>query len=175
MRRPRGHRLSPQGSKEIGTPVTVITDAGSRIGDTPDVVMVRGAPKQDPFEPGGARQPWKGEAAARFVSTGITSSRALPTSSAGYWSPKYLRSCKRLRSDVFLGRRFFVPSASEATESEQSISTQMRSSPAAWDVGGRFLPVQWVASQPILKRILLELKLAVCHDHADAFVGEESR
>ena len=40
-----------------------------------------------PFEPGGTRQPWKGEAAARFVCAGIASSRALSTSSAGYWSP----------------------------------------------------------------------------------------
>src|SRR5258707_5547463 len=30
---------------------------------------------------------WKGEAAASLVLLGITSSRVLPTSSAGYWSP----------------------------------------------------------------------------------------
>ena len=46
-----------------------------------------GESKHIPFEPGDTKQPWKGEAAARFVSAGITSSCALPTSSAGYWSP----------------------------------------------------------------------------------------
>jgi len=47
-----------------------------------------GSCNKTPFEPGGTKRPWKGEAAACFVSTGIASSRALPTSSAGYWSPR---------------------------------------------------------------------------------------
>jgi hypothetical protein len=39
------------------------------------------------LEPGDTSRQWKGEAAAGFVRAGIISSRALPTSSAGYWFP----------------------------------------------------------------------------------------
>jgi len=46
-----------------------------------------GARKKALFEPGDTRRQWKGEAAACFVHTGITSSRMLPTSSIGYWFP----------------------------------------------------------------------------------------
>jgi hypothetical protein len=69
------------------TPVTVVTDRSSRIGDTPIVAKAWGASRKVPFEPDDTKQPWKGEAAACFVCAGITSSRALPTSSVGYWSP----------------------------------------------------------------------------------------
>jgi hypothetical protein len=62
-----------------------------------------GARKKALFEPGDTKRQWKGEAAACFVNTGIASSRTLPTSSVGYWSPSTnLVQCKRLRSDVFL-------------------------------------------------------------------------
>jgi hypothetical protein len=57
------------------------------MGDTPIVNMVRRASKNVLLEPGDTKLPWKGEAAASFVHTGITSSRMLPTSSVGYWSP----------------------------------------------------------------------------------------
>src|ERR1017187_5257095 len=57
------------------------------MGETPSVSMVRRADNIAFFEPAGTRQQWKGEAAASLVCTGITSGRALPTSSAGYWSP----------------------------------------------------------------------------------------
>ena len=60
----------------------------------------RGPARTALLEPGDTRQQWKGEAAASFVCAGITSSRVLPTSSAGYWSP--LLSC-------------ILTSASEAT------------------------------------------------------------
>ena len=62
------------------------------MGDTPVVNMVRKARKKALLEPGDTKRLWKGEAAASFVSTGITSSRALPTSSAGYWYPVILFS-----------------------------------------------------------------------------------
>jgi len=67
--------------------VTVITAPRGQVVETPIVNMVRRARKKALFEPGDTRQQWKGEAAASFVSTGITSSCVLPTSSAGYWSP----------------------------------------------------------------------------------------
>jgi hypothetical protein len=72
------------------TLVTAVTDRPSRMRETPFVNMVRRVCKKTLLEPGDTRQQWKGEAAASFVCTGITSSRALPTSSAGYWSPSYL-------------------------------------------------------------------------------------
>ncbi len=67
--------------------VTAVTVRVKELGDTAYVNMVRRARKQVLFEPGDTKQQWKGEAAASFVRTGITSSCALPTSSAGYWSP----------------------------------------------------------------------------------------
>jgi hypothetical protein len=70
--------------------VTAVTVRQSRIGDTPFVNMVRRVRKKALLEPGDTRQQWKGEAAASFVCAGITSSRTLPTSSVGYWSPSYL-------------------------------------------------------------------------------------
>ena len=54
----------------------------------------------------------KGKPRLASFSAGITSSRVLPTSSAGYWSPSL--SCvissfyKRLRRDVILRGRIFV-------------------------------------------------------------------
>ena len=81
------HASEGSGSKLCTTPVTAVTERSAHIGDTPFVNMVRRARKKVLFEPGDTRQQWKGEAAASFVCTGITSSRVLPTSSAGYWSP----------------------------------------------------------------------------------------
>ena len=49
--------------------------------------MVRRVRKKAFFEPGDTGQQWNGEAAASFVCIGIASSRALPTSNAGYWFP----------------------------------------------------------------------------------------
>ena len=69
------------------TRVTAITVQPFRMGDTPFVNMVRRARKKALLEPGDTKQQWKGEAAACFVSIGIASSRTLPTSSVGYWSP----------------------------------------------------------------------------------------
>jgi hypothetical protein len=68
-------------------PVMAVTECAFYIGETPVVNMVRRVRKKVLFEPGDTRQQWKGEAAASFVCEGITSSRVLPTSSAGYWSP----------------------------------------------------------------------------------------
>jgi hypothetical protein len=70
--------------------------------------MVRRFRKKFLLEPGDTKQMWKGEAAASFVYAGITSSRVLPTSSAGYWSPSYLVSNKRLRREEILRGRFFA-------------------------------------------------------------------
>jgi hypothetical protein len=64
-----------------------VTERVFRMGDTPFVNMVRRAHKYAFLEPGDTGQQWKGEAAASFVCAGITSSRALPTSSVGYWYP----------------------------------------------------------------------------------------
>ncbi len=86
-----GTRAFPSANRRSAiaqTPVTAVTDRRRWIGDTPIVVEAWGAGTKVPFEPGGTKQPWKGEAAACFVCAGITSSRALPTSSAGYWSPR---------------------------------------------------------------------------------------
>jgi len=69
------------------TCVTAITDRTFRMRETPLVNMVRRVGKFTLLEPGDTEQQWKGEAAASFVCAGITSSRALPTSSAGYWYP----------------------------------------------------------------------------------------
>ena len=67
--------------------MTAVTDQVFRMGDTSVVNMVQRVSKKTLLEPGDTRQQWKGEAAASFVSAGITSSRMLPTSSVGYWSP----------------------------------------------------------------------------------------
>jgi len=67
--------------------VTAVTERIFRMGDTSVVNMVRRVRQKALLEPGDTRQQWKGEAAASFVCAGITSSRALPTSSVGYWSP----------------------------------------------------------------------------------------
>jgi len=69
------------------TCVTAVTVRPVDLGETPVVNMVREESSKASLEPGDTRQQWKGEAAASFVHTGITSSRALPTSSVGYWSP----------------------------------------------------------------------------------------
>ena len=55
-------------------------------------------------------QPWKGEAAASLVCAGITSSRVLPTSSAGYWSPfVLLEYASASEAKISFGGDFFVP------------------------------------------------------------------
>ena len=72
------------------THVTAVTEPHFGMGDTPLVNMVRGTRTNVLLEPGDARLQWKGEAAASFVNAGITSSRALPTSSVGYWSPSVI-------------------------------------------------------------------------------------
>ena len=77
------------------TSVTAVTDRPPDIGETSIVNMVQRACKKVLLEPGDTRQQWKGEAATSFVQTGITSSRALPTSSVGYWSP--ILSCSHTR------------------------------------------------------------------------------
>jgi len=64
-----------------------VTERHVHIGDTSVVNMVQRVRKKSLLEPGDTRQQWKGEAAASFVSAGITSSRMLPTSSVGYWYP----------------------------------------------------------------------------------------
>lgn len=76
-----GHCLS---SSEHGRVMT-ITERQLILGDTSVVNMVQRASKKVHLEPGDTKWQWKGEAAAAFVCIGITSSRALPTSSAGYW------------------------------------------------------------------------------------------
>jgi hypothetical protein len=89
--------------------VTAVTEWTFDIGDTPVVNMVRRMSKKILLEPGDTRQLWKGEAAASLVCTGITSSRVLPTSSAGYWSPSLTcAKYKRLRRDDLLRGRFFL-------------------------------------------------------------------
>jgi hypothetical protein len=84
--------LSPIG-RNAHTSVTAVTDRFSGMGDTSIVNKVQRVSKKALLEPGDTRQQWKGEAATSFVSAGITSSRALPTSSVGYWSP--FSSCIR--------------------------------------------------------------------------------
>jgi hypothetical protein len=49
------------------SPVTAVTDRQFFIGDTSIVNMVRKAGTKALFEPGDARQQWKGEAAASLV------------------------------------------------------------------------------------------------------------
>ncbi len=71
------------------TCVTAVTVWYFLMGETSIVNMVQRVSKKTLLEPGDTRQQWKGEAAASFVCIGITSSRALPTSSAGYWSPLF--------------------------------------------------------------------------------------
>jgi hypothetical protein len=77
------------------TGVTTVTDRTFCMGETSIVNMVQRASKKVLLEPGDTELQWKGEAAASFVCAGITSSRVLPTSSAGYWSP--LLSCFNTR------------------------------------------------------------------------------
>jgi hypothetical protein len=88
--------------------------------DTSIVNMVRRARKKVLLEPGDTRQPWKGEAAADLV-LGITSSRALPTSSAGYWSPSALL-CYASASEakVSFGGDFFMPGSPQPLSSSPS-------------------------------------------------------
>ncbi len=69
--------------------------------------MVQRVSKKALLEPGDTRQQWKGEAATGFVQTGITSGRALPTSSVGYWSPiLYLFSYKASEETLSFGGIF---------------------------------------------------------------------
>jgi hypothetical protein len=69
------------------THVTAVTEHPPHMRETQFVNMVRRVDTHTLLEPGDTEQQWKGEAAASFVCTGITSSRVLPTSSADYWSP----------------------------------------------------------------------------------------
>src|ERR1035441_132730 len=94
----------------IQTPVMAVTERTPRLRETRFVNMVRRVSKKTLLEPGDTRQQWKGEAAASLVCTGITSSCALPTSSAGYWSPTL--TCdrnKRLQREEILWGRIFLP------------------------------------------------------------------
>ena len=76
------------GKKRL-TYVTAVTDRSADMGETSVVNMVQRVSKKTLLEPGDTMQQWKGEAAASLVCIGITSSRALPTSSAGYWYPPH--------------------------------------------------------------------------------------
>ena len=66
----------------------------------------------------------KGKPRLVSFSAGITSSRALPTSSAGYWSPSLVLFHildKRLRSGDFLRGRIFCPPSAVITVSQPLI------------------------------------------------------
>src|SRR3974390_867775 len=89
-----------------------VTERLLTMSETPIVNMVRATQVKAALEPGDTRQQWKGEAAASLVCAGITSSRVLPTSSAGYWSPSYWFTCylqappkRRIPSEVFFCAR----------------------------------------------------------------------
>ena len=69
------------------TLVTAVTVDLVQMRETHFVNMVRRVDTHTLLEPGDTEQQWKGEAAASFVCTGITSGCVLPTSSAGHWSP----------------------------------------------------------------------------------------
>src|ERR1039457_5449040 len=99
----------------IQTPVMAVTERTPRLRETRFVNMVRRVSKKTLLEPGDTRQQWKGEAAASLVCTGITSSCALPTSSAGYWSPSSLVNYKRLQREEILWGRFFCLKIVEIT------------------------------------------------------------
>jgi hypothetical protein len=77
--------------------------------DTSVVNMVQRVSKKTFLEPGDTRQQWKGEAAASFVSAGITSSRMLPTSSVGYWSPSLSCSYTRASEEKLSFGGVFLP------------------------------------------------------------------
>jgi hypothetical protein len=83
-----------------------VTERLINMGDTSSVNMVRRACTNALFEPGDTEWPWKGEAAASFVCTGITSSRVLPTSSAGYWSPIILCNARASEETSSFGAFF---------------------------------------------------------------------
>ena len=70
--------------------------------------MVRRARNKALLEPGDTKKPGKGEAAAIFVCAGITSSRVLPTSSAGYWSPSNLYYASASEEKISFGGDFFA-------------------------------------------------------------------
>jgi hypothetical protein len=90
-RRKRAWRIKGLPPRNAQTSVMAVTDRSPGLGETSNVNMVQRASTKAFLEPGDTRQQWKGEAAASFVCAGITSSRMLPTSSVGYWSP--LLSC----------------------------------------------------------------------------------
>ena len=95
------------GFRNSQTSVTAVTDRPPVMRDTSIVNMVQRVSKKTLLEPGDTRQQWKGEAATSFVLTGITSSRALPTSSVGYWSPiLYLFSYKASEETLSFGGIF---------------------------------------------------------------------
>ena len=73
--------------KSLCTTVTAVTECLSRIGDTPLVNMVRRAVRMLSLSRATRGSSGKGKPQLASFSAGITSSRALPTSSAGYWSP----------------------------------------------------------------------------------------
>src|ERR1039457_4958657 len=82
--------------------------------------MVRRACTNALLEPGDTKKQWKGEAAACFVSAGITSSRMLPTSSVGYWPPSFnLCNASASEEKRSFGGEFFcqIPNSSAITRS----------------------------------------------------------
>ena len=139
--------------------VTAVTECVSGMGDTPVVNMVRRASKKALLEPGDTKQQWKGEAAASFVSAGIASSRTLPTSSAGYWSP--LLSCDNTSASE-AKRSFggdFLRAAKPNTSARRSLFFRIKKtilssgrsahqrSRGTCDSGSRLFPAQWDTSQ----------------------------
>jgi hypothetical protein len=92
-----------------------ITDYQARKRDTSTVNMVRGVSKKLPLSRATRGSGGKGKPRLASFNTGTASSRVLPTSSAGYWSPSLSILCtqfyKRLRGEVFLRGRFFLPIA----------------------------------------------------------------
>src|ERR1035437_1863330 len=91
-----------------------VTERPSRMRETSVVNMVRRAGKKALLEPGDTKWPWKGEAAPTFVCAGITSSRALPTSSAGYWSPSILYNASASEAKSSFGGDFFAQNPPKA-------------------------------------------------------------
>ena len=107
--------------------MTTVTDRIPDLGDTSIVNMVQRASTKALLEPGDTRQQWKGEAATSFVQTGITSSRALPTSSVGYWTPLlYLFSYKASEETLSFGGIFLPAIVSLHINRSRKIRTCFR-------------------------------------------------
>jgi len=62
--------------------------------------MVRRARKKALLEPGDTEQQWLGKPPLASLGAGITSSHALPTSSAGYWFPLSSVNCTMNASEA---------------------------------------------------------------------------